>query len=39
MGIATFLIGALPTFASIGIAAPALLAVLRFTQGIGLGGE
>ena len=39
MGIATFLIGALPTFGSIGIAAPVLLAVLRFTQGIGLGGE
>jgi metabolite-proton symporter len=39
MGIATFLIGLLPTFATIGIAAPALLAVLRFTQGIGLGGE
>jgi metabolite-proton symporter len=39
MGVATFLIGVLPTFATIGIAAPALLAVLRFTQGIGLGGE
>ncbi|RIX26532.1 MFS transporter [Amnibacterium setariae] len=39
MGIATFLIGVLPTFSAIGIAAPALLAVLRFTQGIGLGGE
>jgi metabolite-proton symporter len=39
MGIATFLIGVLPTFGSIGIAAPVLLAVLRFTQGIGLGGE
>jgi len=39
MGIATFLIGVLPTFADIGIAAPTLLAVLRFTQGIGLGGE
>jgi metabolite-proton symporter len=39
MGIATFLIGVLPTFGSIGIAAPTLLAVLRFTQGIGLGGE
>jgi len=39
MGIATFLIGTLPTFGTIGIAAPALLAVLRFTQGIGLGGE
>lgn len=39
MGIATFLIGALPTFGAIGIGAPALLALLRFTQGIGLGGE
>jgi metabolite-proton symporter len=39
MGVATFLIGALPTYGTIGIAAPALLAVLRFTQGIGLGGE
>ena len=39
MGVATFLIGTLPTYASIGIAAPVLLAVLRFTQGIGLGGE
>ena len=39
MGVATFLIGALPTYAAIGITAPVLLAVLRFTQGIGLGGE
>ena len=39
MGIATFLIGVLPTFDAIGIAAPVLLSVLRFTQGIGLGGE
>ena len=39
MGGATFLIGVLPTYASIGIAAPILLAVLRFFQGIGLGGE
>ncbi|MGT2425371.1 MFS transporter [Amnibacterium kyonggiense] len=39
MGVATFLIGVLPTFGAIGVAAPALLAVLRFTQGIGLGGE
>src|SRR3954453_23510690 len=39
MGIATMLIGALPTYASIGIAAPVLLAVLRFVQGLGLGGE
>src|SRR5256885_4325207 len=39
MGIATALIGLLPTYASIGAAAPALLAALRFVQGIGLGGE
>src|SRR3954451_19745306 len=39
MGIATVLIGALPTYASIGPAAPLLLALLRFVQGLGLGGE
>ncbi|THG30881.1 MFS transporter [Naasia lichenicola] len=39
MGIATFLIGCLPTFDSIGVVAPILLAVLRFSQGLGLGGE
>ena len=39
MGLATFLIGCLPGYASIGVAAPALLAVLRFAQGFGLGGE
>ncbi|WP_206184571.1 MFS transporter [Thermoactinospora rubra] len=39
MGIATFLIGLLPTYAAIGVAAPVLLAVLRFVQGLGLGGE
>ena len=39
MGIATFLIGVLPTFTSIGIMAPILLVVLRFAQGIGVGGE
>ena len=39
MGIATFLIGVLPTFASIGVVAPLLLVVLRFAQGIGVGGE
>ena len=39
MGIATFLIGVLPTFTSIGLMAPILLVVLRFAQGIGVGGE
>src|SRR3954468_5363477 len=39
MGVATVLIGALPTYASIGVVAPLLLAVLRFVQGLGLGGE
>ncbi|KQB85628.1 MFS transporter [Corynebacterium oculi] len=39
MGIATFLIGLLPTYQQIGIAAPALLALMRFCQGLGLGGE
>lgn len=39
MGIATFIIGLLPTYAAIGIAAPALLAIMRFCQGLGLGGE
>jgi metabolite-proton symporter len=39
MGIATVLIGALPTYQAIGVAAPLLLAALRFVQGLGLGGE
>jgi len=39
MGISTVTIGVLPTYASIGIAAPLLLALCRFGQGIGLGGE
>jgi metabolite-proton symporter len=39
MGISTVLIGVLPTYQTIGIAAPALLSLCRFGQGIGLGGE
>jgi metabolite-proton symporter len=39
MGGATVLIGALPTYQSIGITAPVLLGALRFVQGLALGGE
>ncbi len=39
MGIATFLIGLVPTYDQIGLAAPLLLLLLRVFQGIGLGGE
>jgi metabolite-proton symporter len=39
MGISTLLIGLLPSFATWGIWAPILLCILRFGQGIGLGGE
>ncbi|GJI88525.1 MFS transporter [Duganella hordei] len=39
MGLSTVVIGALPTYATIGTLAPALLALCRFGQGLGLGGE
>ena len=39
MGVSTVLIGLQPTYASIGFMAPVLLAVCRFGQGLGLGGE
>lgn len=39
MGVATFAIGLLPTFDTVGYWAPALLSLLRFCQGLGLGGE
>ena len=39
MGISTVVIGMLPTYQQIGIAAPLLLAICRFGQGLGLGGE
>jgi MFS family permease len=39
MGVASTLIGLLPTYSTIGIAAPVLLTVLRFAQGLAIGGQ
>ena len=39
MGLSTFLIGALPTYDQIGVWGAVLMVVLRFIQGIGVGGE
>ena len=39
IGVSTFLIGVLPTYQSISVAAPLILVLLRFAQGVGVGGE
>ncbi|HEU5349684.1 MAG TPA: MFS transporter, partial [Ktedonobacterales bacterium] len=39
MGISTLLVGFMPGYAAIGVAAPIILSILRFLQGLGVGGE
>jgi metabolite-proton symporter len=39
MGVSTFLIGLVPSYATIGLVAPALLVLMRIGQGLGVGGE
>lgn len=39
MGVASFLVGVLPTFATVGVAAPVMLVALRVIQGVAIGGE
>jgi MFS family permease len=39
MGLSTFIVGVLPSYATIGVAAPVLLIALRMLQGLALGGE
>ena len=39
MGLSTFIVGVLPSYASIGVAAPVILIALRMLQGLALGGE